>query len=135
MEGVVMHKTPLTSRPPPLSHSLSIHSLFPLLSHSLQFFLHLVTMSGIQQAMSLLITSFHKYSGKEGDKLTLSKAELKELLQAELGEMLGKASDKSAVDRIFKDLDSNKDNTVDFKEYVTLVSCLTVMCNEFFVNK
>lgn len=46
-----------------------------------------------------------------------------------------KASDKSAVDRIFKDLDSNKDNTVDFKEYVTLVSCLTVMCNEFFVNK
>nr|XP_046182826.1 ictacalcin-like isoform X1 [Oncorhynchus gorbuscha] len=94
-----------------------------------------VTMSGIQQAMSLLIASFHKYSGKEGDKLTLSKAELKELLQAELGEMLGKASDKSAVDRIFKDLDSNKDNTVDFKEYVTLVSCLTVMCNEFFIKK
>uniref|UniRef100_A0A4W5MWS4 Protein S100 n=1 Tax=Hucho hucho TaxID=62062 RepID=A0A4W5MWS4_9TELE len=132
-----MHKTSLTSLPPPLSHSLtlSIPSLFPLLPQSLQFFLHLVTMSGIQQAMSLLISSFHKYSGKEGDKLTLSKAELKELLQAELGEMLGKASDKSAVDRIFKDLDSNKDNTVDFKEYVTLVSCLTVMCNEFFVKK
>uniref|UniRef100_A0A4W5RQL6 Protein S100 n=1 Tax=Hucho hucho TaxID=62062 RepID=A0A4W5RQL6_9TELE len=94
-----------------------------------------VTMSGIQQAMSLLIASFHKYSGKEGDKLTLSKVELKELLHAELGEMLGKASDKSAVDRIFKDLDSNKDNTVDFKEYVTLVSCLTVMCNDFFIKK
>jgi hypothetical protein len=46
-------------------------------------------MSGIQQAMSLLIASFHKYSGKEGDKFTLSKVELKELLQAELGEMLG----------------------------------------------
>ncbi|XP_024251956.2 ictacalcin [Oncorhynchus tshawytscha] len=92
-------------------------------------------MSGIQQAMSLLIASFHKYSGKEGDKFTLSKVELKELLQAELGEMLGKASDKTAVDRIFKDLDSNKDNTVDFKEYVTLVSCLTVMCNDFFIKK
>ncbi|XP_020362735.2 ictacalcin [Oncorhynchus kisutch] len=130
-----MYKTTLTSQPPPLSLSLSIHSLFPLRSHSPQFFLHLVTMSGIQQAMSLLIASFHKYSGKEGDKLTLSKAELKELLQAELGEMLGKASDKSAVDRIFNDLDSNKDNTVDFKEYVTLVSCLTVMCNEFFIKK
>lgn len=46
-------------------------------------------MSGVQQAMSLLIASFHKYSGKEGDKFTLSKVELKELLQAELGEMLG----------------------------------------------
>ncbi|XP_021427294.2 ictacalcin [Oncorhynchus mykiss] len=134
MEGVVMYKTTLYI-PTSTTLSLSLSSLFPLLSHSPQFFLHLVTMSGIQQAMSLLIASFHKYSGKDGDKLTLSKAELKELLQAELGEMLGKASDKSAVDRIFKDLDSNKDNTVDFKEYVTLVSCLTVMCNEFFIKK
>ncbi|XP_046875300.1 ictacalcin-like [Hypomesus transpacificus] len=92
-------------------------------------------MSGVQQAMALLISSFHKYSGKEGDKYTLSKAELKDLLQAELGEVLGKSSDKEAVDRIFSDLDSNKDNTVDFKEYVTLVSCLTVMCNDFFTKK
>uniref|UniRef100_A0AAZ3PPU8 Protein S100 n=1 Tax=Oncorhynchus tshawytscha TaxID=74940 RepID=A0AAZ3PPU8_ONCTS len=128
MEGVVMYKTTLTSQPPPLSLSLYPYthfSLCVLIPHN----------SSYISAMSLLIASFHKYSGKEGDKLTLSKAELKELLQAELGEMLGKASDKSAVDRIFKDLDSNKDNTVDFKEYVTLVSCLTVMCNEFFIKK
>lgn len=46
-------------------------------------------MSEVQQAMALLISSFHKYSGKEGDKYTLSKAELKDLLQAELGEVLG----------------------------------------------
>ncbi|KAL0962558.1 hypothetical protein UPYG_G00341700 [Umbra pygmaea] len=92
-------------------------------------------MSGIQQAMALLISSFHKYSGKEGDKLTLSKSELKELLQAELGEMLGKASDPLAVDKIFKELDSNKDNSVDFQEYVTLVTCLTVMCNQFFTKQ
>ncbi|XP_071230854.1 ictacalcin-like isoform X1 [Salvelinus alpinus] len=129
MEGVVMYKTH-----PSLHQSLTI-SLSLTFYFALSFFPHLVTMSGIQQAMSLLIASFHKYSGKEGDKLTLSKVELKELLQAELGEMLGKASDKSAVDIIFKDLDSNKDNTVDFKEYVTLVSCLTVMCNDFFVKK
>ncbi|KAJ8000350.1 hypothetical protein DPEC_G00203910 [Dallia pectoralis] len=92
-------------------------------------------MSGVQQAMLLLIDSFHKYSGKEGDKLTLSKSELKELLQAELGDMLGKTSDPAAVDKIFKDLDRNKDNSVDFQEYVTLVSCLTVLCNDFFVKK
>ncbi|KAK6323543.1 hypothetical protein J4Q44_G00058820 [Coregonus suidteri] len=126
-----MYETLITSLSPSVSHSLRTLTFY----FALSFFLHLVTMSGIQQAMSLLIASFHKYSGKEGDKFTLSKIELKELLEAELGEMLGKASDKSAVDRIFKDLDSNKDNTVDFKEYVTLVSCLTVMCNDFFIKK
>ncbi len=39
--------------------------------------------------MALLIAAFHKYSGKEGDKTTLSKGELKELLNAELGDILG----------------------------------------------
>lgn len=39
--------------------------------------------------MALLIDSFGKYAGKEGDNMTLSKAELKELLQNELGDILG----------------------------------------------
>lgn len=39
--------------------------------------------------MALLIAAFHKYSGKEGDKHTLSKGELKDLLTAELGDIFG----------------------------------------------
>lgn len=46
-------------------------------------------MSNIHQAMSLLIETFHKYSSRGGDKYTLSKEELKELLEKELKEMLG----------------------------------------------
>lgn len=38
----------------------------------------------LDQAIGLLIGIFHKYSGKEGDKHTLSKKELKELIQKEL---------------------------------------------------
>ncbi|KAK5854909.1 hypothetical protein PBY51_005059 [Eleginops maclovinus] len=92
-------------------------------------------MSDVQRAMTLLIAAFSKYAGKEGDKHTLSKAELKELLQKELGDLLGKADDKGAVDRLFKGLDTNQDNSVDFKEFTNMVSCLTVMCHEYFTQK
>ncbi|XP_058475075.1 ictacalcin-like [Solea solea] len=92
-------------------------------------------MSDIQEAMALLIKSFDKYSRKEGDTNTLNKAELKELLENELGSLLGKANDKAALDRIFGELDRNKDNSVDFGEFVTLVCCLTQMCHDYFVKK
>lgn len=38
----------------------------------------------LDQAIGLLVAIFHKYSGREGDKSTLSKKELKELIQKEL---------------------------------------------------
>ncbi|XP_051574759.1 ictacalcin-like [Myxocyprinus asiaticus] len=91
-------------------------------------------MSKVQQGMVLLIEAFHKYSGTEGDKHTLTKGELKGLLNAELGDFLGKTNDKTALDQIFKDLDANADGTVDFQEYVTLVACITTLCHEFFTK-
>ncbi|KAK2830513.1 hypothetical protein Q5P01_018444 [Channa striata] len=92
-------------------------------------------MSEIQQAMALLISSFDRYSSKEGDRNTLSKAELKDLLENEFGSLLLNSSDKTGIDRIFNDLDRNKDNSVDFREFVTLVCSLTQLCHEYFVSK
>ncbi|XP_060726783.1 ictacalcin-like [Tachysurus vachellii] len=91
-------------------------------------------MSQLQQGMGMLIATFHKYSGKEGDKLTLSKGELKDLLNAEMGDILGKTQDKVALDKILKNLDANQDGTVDFQEYITLVTGITMMCNEYFTK-
>lgn len=113
--------------------------------------------------MQLMIQTFHKYSGNEGDKYTLSRAELKEMLTTELGSYLGvrkhsrkvetcvhedlvppdqlialsspqNAQDKEAVDRVMGDLDSNNDGEVDFTEFIILVGALTVACNEFFLD-
>ncbi|XP_019958016.1 ictacalcin-like [Paralichthys olivaceus] len=92
-------------------------------------------MSEVQKAMGHLINAFHRYSKKEGDELFLSKGELKELLENELKEMLGNSADKTAIDRIFNDLDHNKDNKVDFAEYTAMVCSLTQMCHEFFTSK
>lgn len=44
-------------------------------------------------------------------------------------------NNKGAVDLIFKDLDTNKDNSVDFYEYGRMIFCLTGMCHEYFKGK
>ncbi|CAL8247236.1 unnamed protein product [Lota lota] len=90
--------------------------------------------STLETAMQLMIQTFHKYSGDEGDKYTLSRAELKEMLTTELGNYLGNAQDKEAVDKVMGDLDSNNDGEVDFTEFIILVGALTVACNDFFLE-
>ncbi|KAM6302851.1 S100Z protein, partial [Podargus strigoides] len=86
----------------------------------------------LEDAMDTLIRTFHHYSGKEGDRYKLSKGELKELLTSELTDFLSGQKDPHLIDKIMKDLDSNKDNEVDFNEFVVLVAALTVACNDFF---
>ncbi|XP_051922197.1 S100 calcium binding protein T isoform X2 [Hippocampus zosterae] len=90
--------------------------------------------STLENAMQLMIQTFHKYSGNEGDKYTLSNAELKEMLTTELGQYLGHAKDKEAVDKVMRELDSNGDGEVDFTEFIILVGALTVACNDFFLE-
>uniref|UniRef100_A0A7N5K2U8 S100/CaBP-9k-type calcium binding subdomain domain-containing protein n=1 Tax=Ailuropoda melanoleuca TaxID=9646 RepID=A0A7N5K2U8_AILME len=63
--------------------------------------------SQLETAVDSLISVFHNYSGKEGDKYKLNKKELKELLQNELGCLLETQRDPEAVDKIMHDLDEN----------------------------
>uniref|UniRef100_A0A3Q1C984 Protein S100 n=1 Tax=Amphiprion ocellaris TaxID=80972 RepID=A0A3Q1C984_AMPOC len=89
--------------------------------------------SNLESAMQMLIKTFHKYSGKEGDKYTLSRGELKELLLEELGSYLGVRCAK--VCKVMNDLDANNDGEVDFTEFIILMGALTVACNDFFLEK
>uniref|UniRef100_A0A8C3Y669 Protein S100-A4 n=1 Tax=Catharus ustulatus TaxID=91951 RepID=A0A8C3Y669_CATUS len=94
--------------------------------------------SPLEQALALMVTTFHKYSAKEGDKFKLSKAELKELLNKELP-AFGSVSDpgqrettRDSLRRLMNDLDHDKDSEVDFKEYVCFLACVTMAFNDFF---
>ncbi|XP_044127420.1 protein S100-A1 isoform X1 [Bufo gargarizans] len=108
----------------------------PLRSHSLSLqFINqksLEMSSQLEEAMETLISVFHTYSAREGDKHKLSRRELKDLLQNELGDYLETQKDAGAVDKIMKELDENGDGEVDFQEFVILVASLTVACNTFF---
>ncbi|KAG7269168.1 hypothetical protein CRUP_005724 [Coryphaenoides rupestris] len=99
--------------------------------------------SDLESAMQMLIKTFHKYSGKEGDKYTLSRGELKELLLGELGSYLGvsdpvvhlhSGKDNEGVEKVMNDLDANNDGEVDFTEFIILMGALTVACNDFFLE-
>uniref|UniRef100_A0A6B2F956 Protein S100-A6 n=1 Tax=Bothriechis nubestris TaxID=1766655 RepID=A0A6B2F956_9SAUR len=84
--------------------------------------------SSLNQAIGTLVSTFHKYSGKEGDKNTLSKKELKELIQNEL--TIGPKLHEREIQRLMEDLDQNKDEVVNFTEYVTFIGALAMICNE-----
>ncbi|XP_032699752.1 protein S100-Z [Lontra canadensis] len=89
----------------------------------------------LEVAMNIMITTFHRYSCKAGDRFKLSKGELKMLLQRELTQFLSCQKDPQLVDKIMQDLDANKDNEVDFNEFVAMVAALTVAYNDYFVEQ
>ncbi|XP_002815713.2 protein S100-Z [Pongo abelii] len=89
----------------------------------------------LEMAMDTMIRTFHRYSCKEGNRFELSKGELKLLLQRELTGFLSCREDPQLVDKIVQDLDANKDNEVDFNEFVVMVAALTVACNDYFVEQ
>ncbi|XP_037119453.1 ictacalcin-like [Syngnathus acus] len=91
-------------------------------------------MGEVQTAIILLIDAFKKYAGKEGDANAMNKGEVKDMLKHEFGVEMGKAKDQTAIDNLFKDLDANSDNSVDFMEFVSLVASLAVIMQECLVK-
>ncbi|XP_037853851.2 protein S100-A5 isoform X2 [Chlorocebus sabaeus] len=84
----------------------------------------------LEKALTTMVTTFHKYSGREGSKLTLSRKELKELIKKEL--CLGEMKDNSIDD--LKSLDKNSDQEIDFKEYSVFLTTLCMAYNDFFLE-
>ncbi|ROL47872.1 Protein S100-A1 [Anabarilius grahami] len=88
--------------------------------------------SDLERAMETLIVVFHRYADTEGNKASLSRKELKLLMEKELSSFLKTQKDPAAIDRIMKDLDSNGDGEVNFEEFVSLVVGLSIACEQLY---
>uniref|UniRef100_A0A3Q0SC18 Protein S100 n=1 Tax=Amphilophus citrinellus TaxID=61819 RepID=A0A3Q0SC18_AMPCI len=81
-------------------------------------------MTNLQVSICLLVDTFQKYASEDGKEHTLSKSEVKKLLQQELPEMLSGAKNQKDVDELIKGLDVDGDGEVDFIEFMILVASL-----------
>ncbi|KAM9807413.1 protein S100-A10b [Syngnathus typhle] len=90
-------------------------------------------MSDLEKCMENLIVIFHRYAKDDGDGRTLSKKELKKLLETELPTFLKTQKNPKTVDCILQDLDHNKDDKLDFEEFLPLVAGLSLACEKCYV--
>ncbi|XP_027790966.2 protein S100-P [Marmota flaviventris] len=91
-------------------------------------------MTELETAMGLIIDVFARYSGGDGHRQSLTKGELKQLMEKELPGFLQSGRDKDAVGRLLKDLDANGDAEVDFSEFIVFVAALTSACHKYFAQ-
>ncbi|XP_010164632.1 protein MRP-126-like, partial [Antrostomus carolinensis] len=87
-------------------------------------------LSELEKAMDLIIDVFHHYSRREGDRDTLTKKELKLLIEKQLANYLKHVKNKVTIDEIMKDLDVNRDEQISFSEMMLLVTRVTIATHE-----
>ncbi|XP_009674396.1 protein MRP-126-like [Struthio camelus] len=86
--------------------------------------------SDLERAIDTIIDVFHQYSRREGDKDTLTKVELKLMIEKQLANYLKHVKNQISIDQIFKDLDTNKDHQLSFGEVMLLIIRVTVATHE-----
>ncbi|XP_006802647.1 protein S100-G-like [Neolamprologus brichardi] len=79
----------------------------------------------LQMSMCLMLDTFEKYAKTDGDPNSLSKSEVKTLLEKEMPGMISGAKDQKAVDDLFKALDFDGNGVMDFEEFMVVVAALT----------
>uniref|UniRef100_H0X9K4 EF-hand domain-containing protein n=1 Tax=Otolemur garnettii TaxID=30611 RepID=H0X9K4_OTOGA len=88
-------------------------------------------MSKLEEHMKEIINIFHQYSVQMGHPDTLSKGEMKQLLMKELPNTIQNARDRGGIDKIFQDLGENADRSIEFYEFLKLLSRLQLNTHKY----
>ncbi|XP_034261975.1 protein S100-G-like [Pantherophis guttatus] len=76
----------------------------------------------LEQALGEVVCTFQRYCRKEGDRNTLSKDELRSLLQTELPSLQTLQIKGQALEEMLTLLDTDRDGEVTFEEYIRFVA-------------
>ncbi|XP_064443592.1 filaggrin-2 [Mirounga angustirostris] len=87
-------------------------------------------MTDLLRSVVTVIDVFYKYTKQDGECGTLSKDELKELLEKEFRPILKNPDDPDTVDVIMHMLDRDHDRRLDFTEFLLMVFKLAMACNK-----
>ncbi|XP_072338521.1 protein S100-A1-like [Scyliorhinus torazame] len=84
-------------------------------------------------AMQNLMDVFYQYV--EGDKCTLTRAQMKSLVDTELNQLIKNKNNIESFDKMMRDLDFDGDGEMNFEEFVSFIASLMFSCNEIYVQK
>ncbi|XP_058481360.1 protein S100-P-like isoform X2 [Solea solea] len=88
-------------------------------------------MTTLETAMEMLVKVFETYAKADGDKDTLTKAELKNLLEKELPCLCKRPKSAEKIeDKMSKLMDLNGDKLVNFQEFLVFVATVTCLSRE-----
>ncbi|XP_004403098.1 PREDICTED: protein S100-A12 [Odobenus rosmarus divergens] len=87
-------------------------------------------MTKLEDHLEGIINVFHQYSVRVGHYDKLSKGEMKQLITRELPNTLQNTKEQATIDKIFQELDADKDGEVTFKEFVSLIVSVLVTAHD-----
>ncbi|XP_074927136.1 protein S100-A12-like isoform X1 [Chelonoidis abingdonii] len=87
-------------------------------------------LSELEKAIETIINIFHQYSVRVGHFDTLTKGELKQLIDRNLVNFLKRQKDQASIDSLFRELDKNRDQQLSFGEFMVLITRVTIATHE-----
>ncbi|XP_074837169.1 protein S100-A12-like [Carettochelys insculpta] len=87
-------------------------------------------LSELEKALEAIIDIFHRYSKRVGHFDTLTKGELKQLIDSQLVNFLKNQKNQTSIDQLFRDLDKNRDQQLSFGEFMVLICRVTVATHD-----
>ncbi|XP_052558902.1 cornulin-like [Tympanuchus pallidicinctus] len=86
-------------------------------------------MAQLQENINGIITTFYAYASSDGDCRTLSRGELRQLIEQEFEDVIMDARDPRTVEKVLLFLDEDSSGKVDFNEFLNLVFRVARACH------
>uniref|UniRef100_J3SD54 Protein S100-A9-like n=1 Tax=Crotalus adamanteus TaxID=8729 RepID=J3SD54_CROAD len=89
----------------------------------------------LEKCCDCIMDVFHKYSMPLDHPDKLSKGEFAKMLREQLPNFIQSTKNTEAMNRLFNELDQNKDGELSFEEWLTLIGRFLAQCHENFHHK